>query len=79
MRHVFLIALAALMTASMQPASAQQSSEQNRSKAATSLPLRPKPAVNPCAEYGPGFVRMEGSSTCVRIGGNLSVGVGVSR
>jgi hypothetical protein len=79
MRHVFLIALAALTTASVPFASAHQSREQNRSKAPTSLPLRPKAAVNPCAEYGPGFVRMEGSSTCVRIGGNVSVGVGASR
>jgi hypothetical protein len=78
MRHVFLIALAALTTASVPSASAQQSREQNPSKAATSLPLRPKAAVNPCAQYGPGFVRMEGS-TCVRIGGNVSVGVGASR
>ena len=79
MRHVFLIALAALGIASVSSAFAQQSREQNRSKAATSLPLRPKGAVNPCAEYGPGFVRIEGSSTCVRIGGNVSVGVGASR
>jgi hypothetical protein len=79
MRHVFPIALAALGIASVSSASAQQSREQNRSKAATSLPLRPKAALNPCAEYGPGFVRIEGSSTCVRIGGNVSVGVGALR
>jgi len=31
-----------------------------------------------CAEYGPGFVRVEGSTSCVRIGGSISVGVGAS-
>jgi len=79
MRHVFPIALAALTIASVSSTSAQQSREQSRSKAATSLPPRPNAAVNPCPEYGPGFVRIEGSSTCVRIGGNVSVGVGASR
>ena len=25
----------------------------------------------PCPEYGPGFVRMAGSSTCVKVGGKV--------
>ncbi len=29
-----------------------------------------------CAAFGPGFVKVEGSDTCVRIGGSVSVGVG---
>ncbi|MCG6204410.1 hypothetical protein LPW26_07175 [Rhodopseudomonas sp. HC1] len=33
---------------------------------------------NPCTVYGPGFVQVEGGSTCVRIGGALDVGAGVS-
>jgi hypothetical protein len=33
-------------------------------------------APKSCPEFGPGFVRVEGSSSCVRIGGNTSVGVG---
>jgi hypothetical protein len=78
MRHRFLIALA-LMALSAAPASAQQFREQRQGKPATSLPLRPKAAANPCAEYGPGFIRIEGSSSCVKIGGNVSVGAGVSR
>ena len=31
---------------------------------------------NPCAELGAGFVRVEGSSTCVRAGGNVRIDVG---
>jgi hypothetical protein len=31
-----------------------------------------------CAEFGPGFVMVEGSTTCVRVGGSVSVGVGGS-
>ena len=33
-----------------------------------------RPASNNCAEYGAGFVRMEGSNTCVRIGGSIAIG-----
>jgi hypothetical protein len=32
-------------------------------------------ARNPCSAYGPGFVRVEGSDTCVKIGGGIGVGV----
>jgi hypothetical protein len=33
-------------------------------------------AAKSCAEYGPGFIRIEGSDSCVRVGGAISVGVG---
>jgi hypothetical protein len=36
---------------------------------------KPRPA-NSCADYGPGFVRIEGSDTCVKIGGSIGVGTG---
>ena len=29
---------------------------------------------NPCAEYGAGFVKLEGSDTCMKIGGYVSSG-----
>ncbi len=34
--------------------------------------------ANACAEYGAGFVRIEGTNTCVKIGGAVSIGAGVS-
>ncbi|WP_186418888.1 porin [Bosea sp. CS1GBMeth4] len=39
---------------------------------------RPAPvqAMRPCPEYGPGFVRVEGSSACVRVGGGVRVEFG---
>jgi hypothetical protein len=78
MRNLFLIvALAALSASSAQ---AQQSRDRKPDKPSASIPLRPaRAAVNPCAEYGPGFVRIEGSSSCMKIGGSISVGVGGSR
>ncbi len=32
-----------------------------------------------CAAYGAGFVRVDGTQTCVKIGGAVSIGVGGSR
>jgi hypothetical protein len=40
-------------------------------------PLRPV-SSNPCAAYGAGYVKVEGSSTCVKIGGSVRVQVGGS-
>jgi hypothetical protein len=33
---------------------------------------------NSCAAYGVGFVKVEGTDTCVKIGGAVSIGVGGS-
>jgi hypothetical protein len=36
-----------------------------------------KPApVNPCAQYGNGFVQVKGTTTCVRVGGSVRVDIG---
>ncbi len=37
-----------------------------------------EPAPRPCPEYGPGFVRVEGSSYCVRAGGSVRMEMGRS-
>ena len=78
MRNSFLIIGLAVLSASS--VLAQPSRDRKPDKPATSVPLRPaKTAANPCAEYGAGFVRIEGSSTCMKIGGSLGAGVGGSR
>jgi hypothetical protein len=76
-RKLFLIVALAALSASS--ASAQQSRDRKPDKPSASIPLRPAAALNPCAEFGPGFVRIEGSSTCMKIGGSISVGVSGSR
>jgi hypothetical protein len=43
------------------------------------VPLKGKASSNSCAAYGPGFVKVEGTNTCVQIGGSISVGAGVRR
>lgn len=78
MRSIFPVIALTLLSASS--VSAQQFRDDKPGKSAKTLPLRPpKAAANPCAEYGAGFARVEGSSTCVKIGGSFSVGVGGSR
>jgi hypothetical protein len=42
------------------------------------LPLKRSNSANACAEYGPGFVKIEGANTCMKIGGTVSIGAGVS-
>jgi hypothetical protein len=45
---------------------------------AKSLPLKGTARTNQCAEYGAGFVKVEGSDTCIKIGGVIGIGGGVS-
>jgi hypothetical protein len=35
--------------------------------------------VRPCPAYGAGFVKVEGSTTCVKVGGSIRVETGRSR
>jgi hypothetical protein len=35
--------------------------------------------VNPCKAYGAGYVRVEGTTTCVKVGVSVSVDAGSSR
>jgi hypothetical protein len=74
MRIILPVIVLAVLSVSAAPA---QHSRGKPEKQAKSLPLRPaKAAANPCAEYGAGFVRIEGSSTCMKIGGSIGAGVG---
>jgi hypothetical protein len=40
------------------------------------LPLKGESAGNSCAAYGPGFTKVEGSDTCVKVGGAVRIDVG---
>jgi hypothetical protein len=60
---------------------AEQPRLQKPDKAATSgklLPLKRSNSANACAEYGAGFVKIEGTNTCMKVGGAVSVGAGAS-
>ena len=49
----------------------------------SATPAKPLPTkrndVNACAAYGPNFVKVNGSDTCVKVGGAMSVGVSGGR
>jgi hypothetical protein len=72
MRTVFPVIVLAVLSVSAAPAQQSRDGKPNKQ----TKPLPPKAAANPCAEYGAGFVRIEGSSTCMKIGGSVGVGVG---
>ncbi|KRR15222.1 hypothetical protein CQ14_28275 [Bradyrhizobium lablabi] len=79
MRKSLLVMMAVLLPSV--PVLAEQLRLQKSDKAAPSgkaLPLKRPGSANACAEYGAGFVRIEGTSTCMKIGGAISVGAGVS-
>jgi hypothetical protein len=77
MRKSFLVLMAVVLLPSV--ADAEQLRLQKSDKpAASDKPLPLKRSSNACAEYGAGFVRIEGTSTCMKIGGAVSVGAGVS-
>jgi Porin subfamily len=79
MRKSLLIMMAVLLPSV--PALAEQLRLQKSDRAAPSgksLPLKRPGSANACAEYGAGFVRIEGTNTCMKIGGAVGVGAGVS-
>ncbi|WP_029582836.1 porin [Bradyrhizobium sp. URHD0069] len=80
MRNIVLaIAAMALLPASM--AAAEQSGIRKSDKSRASarpLPLKDAARRNSCADYGPGFAKIEGTETCMKIGGAVSIGVGSS-
>jgi hypothetical protein len=42
------------------------------------LPLKRATSGNSCAGYGAGFVKIEGTETCMKIGGAIGIGAGTS-
>ena len=89
MRNILhAIALVALLPASV--TAADQPRGQNSGKRADNpfdkslaadkqLPIKGAGNRNSCAAYGAGFVKIDGTETCMKIGGSFGVGVGASR
>jgi hypothetical protein len=77
MRNFLLVLLTATLPVPM--AAADPTGHQKTDPAGISsrlLPIKGNSAHNPCAAYGPGFAKVDGSDTCLKIGGAISVGVG---
>jgi len=76
---LLLIAVTALLPASSEAAEQARQSKSDKSISARQLPLKGARTDQSCAAYGAGFVRVDGTPTCVKIGGAVSIGVGGSR
>jgi hypothetical protein len=65
---------------SVSPLMAQSTSPKppKPASATRDLPMKGTVTSNSCAAFGPGFVKVEGSDTCVQLGGSMSIGVGGS-
>ncbi|TMK08666.1 MAG: hypothetical protein E6G71_08520 [Alphaproteobacteria bacterium] len=77
MRNILLaIAVAMLPAAAAEPPSSQKPDKPVAS--GRLLSLKGAGAGNSRAAYGPGFVKLDGTDTCVKIGGAIGIGVGSS-
>ena len=79
MQNTLLALLIALLAASS--ALAEPPNGQKPRKSANPdrlLPVKPAGSSSACAAYGPGFVEVEGTGTCVKLGGAVSIEAGSS-
>ena len=77
-----LLILISLLTTSAAAAEALRLPPAERTQAGTTVPLKGaagKARAGSCATYGPRFVMVEGTGTCVKIGGSISVDTTIRR
>lgn len=80
MRNIVLALVVAGLPATAAPAQQLNPHKPDKSVAADKLPpLKGAGSSNPCAAFGPGFVKVEGTDSCVKIGGATSIGAGGAR
>ena len=76
-----LLAITVLIPTGVAALAAEQSGHQKSGKAAPAgklLPWERPTSGKSCAAYGAGFVKVEGTETCMKIGGAVSIGAGTS-
>ena len=78
--HKLLLLSAALMLPSLATGAEQPRAPQPYMAAPSSkpLPVKRPGSANACAQYGAGFVMIEGTGTCMKIGGAIGIGGGIS-
>lgn len=80
--RTLLLVLIPLLATSAAAAEALRLPSAERPQAGTTLPLKGAPGkarAGTCASYGPGFVMVEGTGTCVKIGGTVRIDTTVGR
>jgi Porin subfamily len=76
MRILLLVMLVVTSSASMALAdSAGRLKLDYTTPPTTALPVKGAGARNACAEYGTGFRKVEGTDTCVKVGGSVRLDV----
>ncbi|GAC1617389.1 MAG: hypothetical protein NVS4B4_02200 [Bradyrhizobium sp.] len=78
MRNILLALVIAALSAAPAPAEPSSPNKRDQPAAAARPAAKRASASNPCSAFGPGFVKVDGSDTCVKIGGAVSVGAGSS-
>ena len=78
MRKSHLAITVLMLMAMAAPAAGQSSLPKSEQATPKQLPLKRATSDKSCAAYGAGFVKIEGSDTCVKIGGAISIGAGTS-
>jgi hypothetical protein len=79
MRNILLAIVMAILPATMAVADPPVALKLEKATPPTRLlPVKGASAGNSCAGYGPGFRKVEGTDTCVKVGGAVSVEVGGS-
>jgi hypothetical protein len=75
-----IIVLSSAVAVAEQPPrhKADKSAPSGKSLPGKSLPVKRPTSASACAEYGAGFVRIEGTNTCIKIGGAIGIGAGIS-
>jgi hypothetical protein len=79
MRNLFLTIVALLFASSALAESTRPLKLDTPTGTDKPAPLKGKASSNSCAAYGAGFVKIEGTDTCVQVGGSIGVGAGVRR
>jgi Porin subfamily len=80
MRNILLATVIAMLPATMAWADPPGTLKLEKSTPPTKLlPVKGAHGGNDCAAYGPGFAKLAGTDTCVKVGGAVSVEVGGSR
>jgi hypothetical protein len=79
MRNILLAITVAALPATIAMAEPNHGKKPNKPPASgRQIPLKGAGAGNDCATYGAGFVKIEGTDTCMKIGGVIDIGVGTS-
>ncbi len=78
MRNTLLAIVVAVLPASIALAEPSSNHKPDKATPGRLLPLKGAASNNSCAAHGPDFAKVNGTETCVKIGGAVSIGAGTA-